>query len=99
MPSSRPRKRLAVSGLAVQIGSSILDKLLPARSKVRAVEHHAGARWNEIDLLDKTWTLAAARMKAHREHGVPLSARALTILEEMPLLMLLPPKSRLDRIR
>ena len=99
-----------------------LDKLLPARSKVRQVEHHAalpyaelpaflaslreqegiaaralefliltaartgeviGAQWNEIDLLDKTWTLPAARMKAHREHRVPLSASALAILDEM----------------
>jgi integrase len=99
-----------------------LDKLLPARSKVRPVKHHAslpyaelpaflaslrgrkafaaralefliltaarkgevlGARWNEIDLLDKTWTVPASRMKAHREHRVPLSARALVILGEM----------------
>ena len=42
-----------------------------------------GARWSEIDLLDKTWTVPAARMKAHREHRVPLSARALAILDEM----------------
>ena len=42
-----------------------------------------GARWNEIDLLDKTWTVPAARMKARREHRVPLSPRALAILEEM----------------
>jgi len=42
-----------------------------------------GARWNELDLLAKTWTVPAARMKAHREHRVPLSARALAILEEM----------------
>jgi integrase len=99
-----------------------LDKLLPAHSKVRQVEHHAalpypelptflaslreqegiaaralefliltaartgeviGAEWNEIDLLDKTWTLPAVRMKAHREHRVPLSPRALAILNEM----------------
>jgi len=99
-----------------------LAKLLPARSKVRQVEHHAalpyaelsaflgdlrqqegiaaralefliltaartgeviGARWNEIDLLDKTWTVPADRMKAHREHRVSLSARALAILGEM----------------
>jgi integrase len=99
-----------------------LDKLLPARSKVRDVEHLAalpyaqlpaflaslrkreaiaarglefliltaartgeviGARWNEIDLLDKTWTVPAARMKAHREHRVPLSTRALEIVREM----------------
>jgi integrase len=99
-----------------------LDKLLPARSKVQRVEHHAalpyaespgflvslreqegiaaralefailtvartgeviGARWHEMDLLDKTWTLPAARMKVGKEHRVPLSARALAILEEM----------------
>jgi integrase len=98
-----------------------MDKLLPASSKVRKVEHHAAlpytelpgflvalreqegaaraleftiltaartgetifAGWNEIDLLDKTWTIPAKRMKAGREHRVPLSARALAILEEM----------------
>jgi integrase len=99
-----------------------LDKLLPARSKVRKVEHHAalpyaelsgflvalrdqegiaaraleftiltaartgetiGARWSELDLLDKTWTVPAVRMKSQREHRVPLSARVLAILEEM----------------
>src|SRR5262249_18202065 len=42
-----------------------------------------GERWNEIDLLDKTWTVPAERMKAGKEHRVPLSARALAILEEM----------------
>jgi integrase len=42
-----------------------------------------GARWNEIDLHDKTWTVPAARMKAQREHRVPLSARAVAILQEM----------------
>ena len=99
-----------------------LDKLLPARSKVRRVEHHAalpyaelpgflmslrdqegiaaralefaivtaartgeviGARWSEIDLLEKIWTVPPGRMKAGKEHRVPLSARALAILEEM----------------
>jgi integrase len=42
-----------------------------------------GARWNEIDLLDKTWTVPAWRMKAQREHRVPLSPRAVAILQEM----------------
>ena len=36
-----------------------------------------------IDLLDKTWSVPAGRMKAHREHRVPPSPRALTILAEM----------------
>jgi integrase len=99
-----------------------LDKLLPARGKVRKVEHHAalpyskllgfliglreqesisaraleftiltaartgeviGVRWSEIDLINKTWTVPAGRMKAGREHRVPLSPRALAILEDM----------------
>jgi integrase len=42
-----------------------------------------GAQWNEIDLFDKTWTVPAGRMKAHREHRVPLSPRAVAILKEM----------------
>jgi integrase len=99
-----------------------LDKLLPAPSKVRRVEHHAalpydeladfslalrsqegiaaralefliltaartgeviGARWDEVDLEEKIWVVPAARMKAGREHRVPLSAAAVAVLEEM----------------
>jgi integrase len=41
-----------------------------------------GARWSEIDLGAKVWTIPAARMKAGREHRVPLSARAVQILEK-----------------
>ena len=42
-----------------------------------------GARWAEIDIDAKVWTVPATRMKAGREHRVPLSGRALTILEEL----------------
>ncbi|PZR82018.1 MAG: hypothetical protein DLM68_16630 [Hyphomicrobiales bacterium] len=42
-----------------------------------------GARWAEIDLAAKVWTVPAARMKAAREHRVPLSDRALAILERL----------------
>jgi integrase len=42
-----------------------------------------GATWDEIDLNAKTWTIPAVRMKAEREHRVPLSARALSILNDM----------------
>jgi integrase len=41
------------------------------------------ARWSEFDLLDKTWTVPAERMKAGREHRVPLSERSLAILRDM----------------
>ncbi len=40
-----------------------------------------GARWSEIDLEARVWTVPAGRMKAGREHRVPLSERALAILE------------------
>lgn len=99
-----------------------LDHLLPARARVRQVEHHAalpygeiasfvaalrqqegvaaralefailtaartgevlGACWSEIDIATKIWTVPAKRMKGRREHRVPLSKRALFILEDM----------------
>jgi integrase len=96
-----------------------LENLLPQKSKVRRVEHHAalpyveisafmaelraqegvaaqalefltltaartsevlGARWGEIDLKEKTWIIPAVRMKAGREHRVPLSKSTLRLL-------------------
>jgi integrase len=99
-----------------------LDHLLPKRSKVRKVEHHAalpyaemgafmaalrgqdsigarglefqiltatrtgeviGARWEEIDLAKRIWTIPAERMKAGKEHRVPLSDSAVAVLEAM----------------
>ncbi len=99
-----------------------LDKLLPKRSKVRKVKHHAalpyaelpefltalraqegiaaraleftiattartgetiGATWNEIDLRENVWSVPGARMKGGRDHRVPLSKRALRILDEI----------------
>jgi integrase len=38
------------------------------------------ARWSEIDFTARTWTVPAVRMKAHREHTVPLSDAAIEIL-------------------
>ena len=99
-----------------------LDHLLPAKAKVRKVEHHAalpyarigafltavrkqngiaaraleflvltatrtgetlGATWNEVDLSAKLWTIPAARMKAGKEHRVPLSDATLAVLQQM----------------
>lgn len=40
-----------------------------------------GATWSEIDFEMKRWIVPAERMKAGREHRVPLSARAIEILE------------------
>jgi integrase len=99
-----------------------LDHLLPRRSKVRKIKHHAalpyaemaafmtllrdrdaiaaralefsiltagrtaevlGARWDEIDIAQKIWTVPAHRMKAGKEHRVPLSKRAIAVLSVM----------------
>lgn len=99
-----------------------LDKLLPSRSKIRVVKHHAalpyvevpafmaslrmrdvvaaralefailtaartgeviGARWSEIDPAGEMWTVPGERMKAGRDHRVPLSDASLTILTAM----------------
>jgi integrase len=96
-----------------------LENLLPKKSKVRRVVHHAalaypelplflqalhrqegiaaralefailtaartgevlGARWSEIDLEGRLWTIPAGRMKAAREHRAPLSEPALAVL-------------------
>lgn len=43
----------------------------------------SGARWAEIDIDAKLWKIPAERMKAKREHIVPLSPQALEILEIM----------------
>jgi len=40
-----------------------------------------GAKWDEVDLDQAIWTIPAARMKAGKEHRVPLSPRAVEILE------------------
>ncbi len=42
-----------------------------------------GAKWDEIDLQGRVWTIPAERMKAGREHRIPLSTRAVTIINEM----------------
>jgi len=40
-----------------------------------------GARWSEIDLDEEIWTIPADRMKAKREHRVPLSDGAVAVLK------------------
>jgi integrase len=42
-----------------------------------------GARWSEIDIAAKVWTVPAERMKTAKEHRVPLADRALEILEKL----------------
>ncbi len=45
-----------------------------------------GARWQEIDWEGRRWIVPAERMKAGREHHVPLSDAALALLQALPRL-------------
>ena len=64
--SARPAVKLAFEFLVLTAARS---------SEVRL------ATWDEIDTVGAVWTVPAARMKAKREHRVPLCDRALEILE------------------
>lgn len=39
-----------------------------------------GAQWSEFDFTERVWTIPAERMKARREHQVPISDAALAVL-------------------
>jgi integrase len=43
-----------------------------------------GARWDEIDLRARVWTVPADRIKGGREHRVPLSDAAIALLDGLP---------------
>lgn len=85
MPTLRPEelpklmRSLVMSNLSVPTRCLIEWQLL---TLVRPSEA-SGVRWAEIDLDTKLWTIPAERMKAKREHIVPLSIQALDILEVM----------------
>ncbi|EPD6699883.1 integrase domain-containing protein [Cronobacter dublinensis] len=85
MPTLRPEelpklmRSLVMSNLSIPTRCLIEWQLL---TLVRPSEA-SGARWVEIDLKAKLWTIPAERMKAKREHIVPLSPEALELLELM----------------
>lgn len=43
-----------------------------------------GAAWEEIDLHAKLWTIPGERMKANREHEIPLSPQAVVLIKSLP---------------
>ena len=51
--------------------------------KSQNVSSVRGAVWTEIDRDEGVWTIPATRMKAKREHRVPLSGLALAILHDV----------------
>ncbi|WP_394550402.1 integrase domain-containing protein [Pantoea sp. SGAir0183] len=85
MPTLRPEelpklmRSLLISNLSIPTRCLIEWQLL---TLVRPSEA-SGTRWVEIDLDAKLWTIPAERMKAKREHVVPLSAQAVEVLNIM----------------
>lgn len=85
MPTLRPEElpklmsSLALSNLSVSTRCLIEWQLI---TLVRPSEA-SGTRWAEIDFDAKLWTIPAERMKAKREHIIPLPTQALNILELM----------------
>jgi integrase len=71
--TAKLRKREATSALALE-----LCILTAARTG-----EILGMRWLEIDLDKRIWTVPANRMKAGREHRIPLSPRAVAILRRL----------------
>lgn len=68
------RRRQSVSARALEF------TILTAARTSEAI----GAQWSEFDLRARLWTVPAGRMKAGKEHRVPLSERALAVLKLMP---------------
>lgn len=85
MPTLRPEelpnlmRSLTMSNLSLTTRCLIEWQLL---TLVRPAEA-SGTKWSEINLDERLWTIPAERMKAKREHIIPLSPQALGILELM----------------
>lgn len=68
----------ARGGMGVTAAALALEFTILTAARTNEV---LGARWDEIDRLAAPWTVPAERMKAHREHRVPLCPQALRVLE------------------
>ena len=85
MPTLRPEELPKLMRSLVMSNLSVPTRCLIEWQRLTLVRpsEASGARWAEIDLDAKLWTIPAERMKANREHVVPLSPQALEILEVM----------------
>src|ERR1019366_5587022 len=62
------------------VGASALEFAILTAARTNEA---LGARWPEIDMSAKVWTVPGERMKSGREHRVPLSDAAMAVLEKM----------------
>ena len=76
MPEFMPRLREAEG-----LGARALEFAILTAARSGEVR---GATWSEIDLGAKIWTVPGSRMKAGRDHRVPLSSAAVKLLESLP---------------
>ncbi|MFL0357560.1 tyrosine-type recombinase/integrase [Erythrobacter sp. GH1-10] len=65
------------------MGAFALEFAILTAARSGEVRH---ATWDEIDLEAGLWTIPAERMKARKEHRVPLSEAAIALLESVPRL-------------
>jgi integrase len=70
----------ASDGLGYPFGPLVRLLALTGQRKSEVAE----ARWSEIDLDRRLWSIPATRMKAGGAHIVPLTAEAITVLESLP---------------
>ncbi|SQC93857.1 Prophage CP4-57 integrase [Cedecea neteri] len=94
MPSKVQKQKHHAALPYSEIGSFMSDLRKRAGISARALEFSIltvarsgevrGAEWNEMDLKEKTWTIPGNRMKAGKEHRVPLSEAAVALLKALP---------------
>jgi Phage integrase family len=65
------------------VGAMALEFLILTAGRSGEVR---GATWQEIDIESANWTVSAVRMKANREHAVPISPPALALLRRIAAL-------------
>ena len=76
LPAALRAVRESTASPSVKLGFEMLALTACRSGEVR------GMTWDELDLQEATWTIPGERMKAGKSHRVPLSRRALVILEE-----------------
>jgi len=62
-------------------GAQALELLILTATRAGEV---VAAEWTEFDLEKRTWTIPARRMKANKEHVIPLSPQAVGLLKSLP---------------
>ena len=77
MPAFIQTLRASTADSSTKLGLEFLILTAARTGEVRFME------WREVDTGAATWTVPASRMKARREHRVPLSRPALAVLEEV----------------